>query len=85
MAAIRAGKLSQGDARPFCNQLAWLMSGRDADYTGIVDEAEANRYAVLLFVASAVCFCFFVCFCCSARDSDAALPTRLSQSCLLLR
>lgn len=41
--AIRTGRLPQSDARPFCNQLAWLMSGQDTDYTGVVDEAEANR------------------------------------------
>ncbi|CAM9824021.1 unnamed protein product [Pylaiella littoralis] len=45
VAAIHAGKLPRSDARPFCNQLAWLMSGRDADYTGIFDEAEVNRVA----------------------------------------
>eukprot|EP00752_Nemacystus_decipiens_P002277 g2158.t1 len=43
--AIRAGRLPQSDARPFCNQLAWLMSGKNVDYTGIVDEAEVNRVA----------------------------------------
>lgn len=43
MKAIRAGDLPQSDTRPFCNQLAWLMSGQDVDYTSIVDEAEANR------------------------------------------
>lgn len=53
VAAIHAGKLPRSDARPFCNQLAWLMSGRDADYTGIFDEAEVNRYECrcFLFVA----------------------------------
>lgn len=43
VAAIRAGKLSPGDARPFCNQMAWLLSGQDVDYTTIDDEDEASR------------------------------------------
>ncbi|CAM9334716.1 unnamed protein product [Scytosiphon promiscuus] len=45
VSAIRTGEVSQGDARPFCNQLAWLMSGRDVDYTGITDPADVKRVA----------------------------------------
>ncbi|CAM9705656.1 unnamed protein product [Laminaria digitata] len=45
VAAIRVGKLPQDDARPFCNQMAWLLSGKDVDYTTIADEHEAGRVA----------------------------------------
>ena len=44
VAAIRAGELPLSDSRPFCNQLAWLMSGEDIDYTRIDDDQEASRY-----------------------------------------
>ncbi|CAM9316128.1 unnamed protein product, partial [Ectocarpus fasciculatus] len=42
---IRAGRVPQSDARPFCNQLAWLMSGRDGDFSKIVDADKAQRVA----------------------------------------
>ncbi|CAM9139754.1 unnamed protein product [Ascophyllum nodosum] len=45
VAAIRAGELPLSDSRPFCNQLAWLMSGEDIDYTRIDDDQEASRVA----------------------------------------
>lgn len=45
IAAIRAGKLPESDARPFCNQMAWLLSGKDIGYATNFDEDEAGRIA----------------------------------------
>ncbi|CAN0000410.1 unnamed protein product, partial [Choristocarpus tenellus] len=41
ISAIRAGQVSKSDARPFCNQFAWMLSGKDVDYSTLVDEEEA--------------------------------------------
>lgn len=43
VAAIRARKLPLSDGRPYCNQLAWLLSGQDVDYTNVMGEEETNR------------------------------------------
>lgn len=44
VSAIRRGEVPRGDSRPFCNQLAWLLSGEDVDYTTVDDPDEARRY-----------------------------------------
>lgn len=46
--AIQAGKVGKSDARPFCNQLAWLLSGKDVKYTAIQEVEEAKRYSAPL-------------------------------------
>lgn len=57
VASILAGKMSMEDSRPFCNQLAWLLSGENIDYTTVRDIDEAKRCATCSSATVSQSFC----------------------------